>query len=66
MPNLGLDTLPSQRVPQKILKKISPYTIPSLYAYDMFAINKMARLCPAVIAIDTIIASNNHPIIALK
>ena len=28
MPTLGVDTLPSQRVPQKILKKVSPYTIP--------------------------------------
>ena len=27
MPTLGIDTLPSQRVPQKILKKITPYTI---------------------------------------
>ena len=25
--HLGVDTLPSQRVPQKILKKVSPYTI---------------------------------------
>ena len=32
--HLGIDTLPTQRVPQKILKKVSPYTI-YIYPYTI-------------------------------
>ena len=49
MPNLGVDTLPSQKVPQKILKK---KYLPILYAHDLYFLGPsgipFTLLCPTI------------------